>query len=236
MTLNATLLFRRCLRLEAFPIVIFLAMCRSGAFGAAVTTIAVDTGTAILENGSGFPLSAGNLLVNHDGFVVQLGYHSNATVGHEFDGGWIPLTGQGSANTAFAHSTIGDDPQNGARDGEFVDEWSFVVGSASAGQNLPSAGTPLAFRFYAGIHTFNSMFGEVSNSLWLWPEPQEPATAPLFLEFNAPGLKKASGAAIPGNLRIRTDTDPPLIPEPATFLVATAGILTLLAQRRPCVR
>ena len=93
-----------------------------------MTTVAADTGTAELEDGFGTPLTAGYPFVNHDGFVVQLGYRSNATVGHEFDGNWIPLTGQGSANTVFAQSTIGDDPNNGARDGE-----SWTSGALSSG-------------------------------------------------------------------------------------------------------
>ena len=126
------------------------AMCPVKTFGAAVTTIFVDTGTAVLESFAGVPLSGGSPSTAHDGFIVQLGYHSNATVGHEFDGDWMPLTGQGSANTAFSQSTIGDDRNNGARDGEFVDEWTFVVGDSTKGQNLPDWGKPLAFRFYAG--------------------------------------------------------------------------------------
>lgn len=212
---------------------ILQAMCPVKTFGAAVTTIFVDTGTAVLESFAGVPLSGGSPSIDHDGFIVQLGYHSNATVGHEFDGDWIPLTGQGSANTAFAQSTVGDSRINGTSDGEFFDEWSFVVGDSTKGQNLPVAGKPLAFRFFAGTNTFTPLFGEVSNSLWLWPEPKEPPVETRFLYFDDPGLKLASGKPIPANLHIKTDTAPPFLPEPATFVLVISGVMSLASRRRP---
>lgn len=130
--------------------IIGLCIVSASAYGATYTAVSVATGGKRMSDINGNYLTGGLPTVDHDGAVVQLGYHSAATVGHEFDGVWIPLTDEGSANSDYAHSTVGDrvgffPPVN---NGEIPDRWEFHLGSATAGQNLPAAGTPLAFKFY----------------------------------------------------------------------------------------
>ena len=52
----------------------------------------------LLLDGSGTALSAGSSR-NGDGCVIQLGYYSNATALNPFNGDFVALTGEGSANT-----------------------------------------------------------------------------------------------------------------------------------------
>ena len=72
-----------------------LLVATPSAYCAAVTSVGFFTSTSVLGDHSGTRLSGGNPTVDHDGTVVQLGYHSAATVGNEFAGTWIPLTGEG---------------------------------------------------------------------------------------------------------------------------------------------
>ena len=106
----------------------------------------IDSGARSVQDINGIPLTAGLPAVDPEGTVVQLGYYSAAALGHPFDGISIPLIGEGSANTAFAGTTIGDNAAGGPGNGEiYLDPFSFFVGSPSTGMNLRPAGRRFQF-------------------------------------------------------------------------------------------
>lgn len=156
------------------------------------------------------------------------------TAGNLFSGSWIPLTGEGSANSIFANSTVGD-AQSG--DGAFFDSWVFVLGDAARGRNLPTAGTPLAFRFYDGKSLATSnLLEELSSPLWLWADPASGIAAPrIEISASNPGVRRISGFPMDetgGPIQTIAFFDHNSIPEPATFLILFAGMFTLAMGRQ----
>ena len=214
-----------------------LLVATSTARCAAITIVTFWTSSFKLVDGYYVPLTGGNPNVDHDGTVVQLGYHSNATVGQEFSGSWIPLTGEDGANSAYAGSTIGDTASTeGTGDGVFDDGWVFVLGNATRGMNLPPAGTPLAFRFYDGSSIASSFwFEEVSSPVWLWIDPTSGPFSPrIDMTISDAGVKRISGLPV-SRFSPQISTAVPkgiFTPEPSTILMAAAGVLTLTARRR----
>ena len=175
--------------------------------------------------------------MDHDGTVIQLGYHSNAVPGNEFSGARISLTGEGSANTEFNNTTIGDGGL-GFGDGDFGGGFIFVIGSPTSGHNLPRAGTPLALRFFDGKTVAGSrFFEELSSPNWLWKEPStDPFDTPIVDIFppGDPNVRRRSGAPIPIDGRIPTGistSNLPDVPEPSASLVCATGALVLAARR-----
>ena len=75
------------------------------------TTVSADTGfggpsnpaqlfdNPSLHGGSDVPLTGGSTL-DGDGAVIQIGYFDGATTANNFLGNFVPLTGEGSLNTA----------------------------------------------------------------------------------------------------------------------------------------
>ena len=160
--------------------------------------------------------------------------------------GWTPLTGEGSANTAIANSTIGDLAADQTGDGMFTGGWLFTVGSPTTGRNLPSPGTPLQLRFYnATTLQASTHFLEVSNPLWLWVTPgQEGGIIPeVIVDMLDSGTKMRAGIGggtidlTPQNLRIRTNIRSPVeAPEPTSITLLAAGILSFAGTRRRAAR
>ena len=206
----------------------------SGAHAAAVAGVQFDTGSYEIDNFDGTILSGGSSTVDHDGTVVQIGYYINPL---NPSLGWVPLVGEGSANSAFANSTIGDRAAlSGGDDGIFEDGWLFTVGSVTTGQSLPPAGKPLRVRFYnATSLALSTAYQEVFNSLWLWQAPADvmpPDSIPLVnMSLADPGAKLLTGDNLPVNGHIRTDQGR-VVPEPTTFLMSVAGVLALVGGRR----
>ena len=191
------------------------------------------TGDYEITDFLGNPLSAGLPTVDHDGTVVQLGYIRPLQPGLLE---WVSLTGEGSANTVFANSTIGDRTSLVTMDGRFSDFWHFTIGSPTMGQNLPTPGMQLSVRFFDGT-TIDEAFAyaEVTNPLWLWGVPQEAPNQPIVvMSLNDPGTTMLRGRSLPFDYKVRTDTSWGNVPEPTSFLLAATGALMLAGRRRHC--
>ena len=177
-----------------------------------------------------------------NGCVLQLGYYSQATVANNFLGTWIPLTGEGSANTGgnisgsspgetYNKTSIGDVNVNGAGNGTFaLSGLTFISGSAT-GNNLPTSTTiPLAIRIFNNTTLATSTFyNVVSNDLWLWKDiNSEPPPTPINISLNDAGLEWLSIASgQPSNTAFHTTIA--AVPEPgagALLLIGLAGLGT----------
>ena len=146
------------------------------------TTISFDSGSQTMFNQASTPLTGGTT-ADGDGAVLQLGYFTVNTA--SFQGTWVPLSGEGSLNTAviigsapaetYNQTSIGDLTANGAGDGTFAMSLNFILGSGTSDNSLPPAGTQLALRFYNGTTIGSStFFNTVTDSLWKWVAPNTP--------------------------------------------------------------
>lgn len=208
-------------------------------YSAAITTVVFDSGdkqlTALTGNA---PLTAGSAAVEGDGAVIQLGYFSGATSQNLFLGTWIPLTGEGSANTAFNRTSVGDSLASGAGDGQFGFSLSFNDALSNTSQNLPAPGTPLAIRFYDGrTLALSTRFETISSSAanWQWKAPGTPATLIGFSlgETGSSGLRLQSTNAAPSpDGVVRTATPVAAVPEPSSLMLLSIGALVSLRRRR----
>ena len=198
--------------------------------GAAVTQVYFDTGPFVLAYPDGSLLSGGSPAFDHDGRVMQLGYHPQGTVNFS---DWIPLTGEGSANAAFSQSTIGDSFLNGAGNGTFFDGWLFTAGNPGTGQSFPMEGTPLAVRFFSGMSIAQSgAYQELSNPMWLWKAPQETSNYPIVsMSLEDAGTKMLFNRDLPTDGKIRTDAGI-LVPEPVSMALLATGVFGLVGTRR----
>lgn len=152
----------------------------------------IDSGSYTLKNSDNLtPLSGGLPAVVGDGDVVQIGYYTAATSGNLFAGTWVPLTGNGGANSDFATTSIGDNPDAGAGDGSFAfaaggttagDTYlNFVQGSSTSGV-MPGNGQIMSVRFYNGTAVATSTaYGVASDADWAW---MSPSSAPLNMNFS----------------------------------------------------
>lgn len=203
-------------------------------FGAAITTVSFDTGSRDLRDFNGTTLlSGGQANVDHDGAVLQLGYFSGATQANPFgNGDFIALSGQGSANTAFSNTTVGDSFDAGGGDGTFALALSFDDSKTTTFQNLPPINTPLSIRIYNRPTIASSTFLETvssTDSNWLWRAPGTPPST-VALSFDDPGLRlRSTNAAPSANGRISTVTP---VPEPSSLLLLSIGALVSMKRRR----
>lgn len=154
----------------------------------ASTGLFLDSGSFTLMNNELTPLSGGVEAVVGDGDVIQFGYYTNATSSNLFSGTWVPLTGNGGANSAFNTTSIGDNPDTvgaGNTNGTFAfssngstpsDTYiNFIQGSSTSGVSLPSSGQIMAVRFYNGTSVANSTYyGAASDASWEWVAPLYP--------------------------------------------------------------
>lgn len=203
--------------------------------GATLVSLFIDSGNRVLRNQSGTALTGGSTSVNFDGAVLQVGYFSSATVGNNFAGNFIPLTGQGSLFNV--QTTIGDSVLNGGDNGSIFSDRLDIVTGLNGGANdglLPAANTPLSIRFYNATTIGASTFFEtVSNNLWLWKAPAAAPNNPTVnLFFDSAGLVARSGAVVaaPGT-NINTNT-PTAAPEPTSAALLMVGLVSLASRRR----
>lgn len=212
----------------------------------AIITISFDSGGSVtIKDNLGVDLPGGST-VDGNGAVIQLGYYSSGSAANNFLGTWVPLTGDGSANTgnisldntgtiALNQTSVGDNNDSGAGDGTFAMTVNFDTNVSSKSQNLPSLTTiPLVIRFYNAT-TFGgaSLYNAVSRDTgWLWQTPADAPNQPvLFLSLADPGLEWESTAQ-GQSVANETKTTLVLIPEPSSLAVVLAGMVGLAAVRR----
>src|ERR1043166_480175 len=76
------------------------------------TTVNMDSGGHTLSDQNSVLLTSGTS-ADGNGAVLRLGYYDNATLANPFAGIFIPLTGEGSLNTApIPNSTPSPEPMN----------------------------------------------------------------------------------------------------------------------------
>jgi hypothetical protein len=211
--------------------------CLTGTIYGQATSVNWDSGGLFVynENTGGTIKLSGGSATDGNGFVLQLGYFSGATVANNFGNGtFIPLTGEGALNTApvpfsnnattYNQTTIGDVTLNGGADGEFwLSNFSFVLGSPTSGNNLPPAGTPLSISFFNGTTIAGSTFyNAVSNDAWAWAAPAIP-TAVVNVSLADSGLEWYS-IFLGGNSNTAFHTTI-LVPEPSTLALLAVGAL-----------
>ena len=186
----------------AIRILVALVLCVvltavSKASGAGQVTVSFDTGTkkVFSDQARSAALSAGSE-ADGDGCVVELGYYRAANAGNKFAGEWVALTGETSRNSDYQRTSIGDTSANGASAGTVAFSSSFVVGSSTAGNDLPAPGTPLAVRFYnARTVAAATGFNVASSQTWTWRAPQPaPANPVVNLSLDDAGVEWLGGA------------------------------------------
>jgi hypothetical protein len=227
---------------KSLIVTVGLALLAAQSIRAASTTVTFDSGDFMLfdnpalHSGNDVALSGGNASIDGDGDVLQLGYYTGATsAGNNFTGTWVPLSGQGSLNTAivpgsnpgetYAQTSIGDRHNFFAGDGTFALSLTFSVGDPTSGNSLPAAGTILSIRLYNGTTLANSTFyNTVSDNSWAWVAPTD-AGATLNLSLNDPQLLWESIVAKgqPSGTAFHT-TIP--IPEPSSIVLLYSGLIT----------
>lgn len=166
---------------------------------------------------NGTLLTSGNVDAN-DGAVLQLGYYTLATTLNPFDGSWVPITGEGSGNPFY--STVGD---KAMPDGRFDIGLSFFTATA----NLPTAGTPLAIRFYDSISIATSTyFNAVANTTgtWNWITPVDPRPT-ITISLSDPGVVLQGGPTSAFRTTIA-------VPEPSCIVLVILSLGGLTARRR----
>jgi len=215
-----------------------LPVLQAATYGAAITSVNLDaTGDVKIANSNGTTLlTGGTYALDNDGAVLQLGYFSSATVANNFNGTWVALTGEGSLNTAFNNTTFGDTngsfPFNDTGDGQFSLTVNFELGSGTSGNSLPTAGTPLAIRFYNSTSVAGATFFEtISNDLWLWQAPLNPPFSPsidLYISDSGGELQSGGPAPVSGNIA----TTIPVVPEPTSIALMMLGLVSLTTRRR----
>ena len=224
-----------------------IATCLTLAVGAVhgqTTTVNFDSGDfQILDQNTAAtnPLTAGPA-GDGNGAILQLGYFTGAN----FTGTFVPLSGQGSANTAivpgssppemYNQTSIGDRGAFFAGPGTFSLQLSFTSTDPTSNNNLPASGTPLAIRFYNGTTLASSTFFNTVSSTsttWQWQSPNTPP-ALVEISLNDPGLlwESVVRAGQASNTAFHT-TIP--IPEPSTIALigfALVGAPIVYLRRR----
>jgi len=223
---------------------------------AAVITVSMDSGnngSASLFDQNNVALSPGTT-ADGDGFIFQLGYYDQATASNNFNGNWVALTGQGSANIggdisgsspaeALNQTSIGDlnvnfgatnVPLNTNGSGAFALSVTFDSTTFNTFNNLPqSTSIPLAIRFYNAYSLASATFyNTVSCNLWLWKTPSSPAPTPISISLDDPGLVWESTAKFSQASGSVFHTTITLVPEPSALGLAGVGCLAFTMIRR----
>jgi hypothetical protein len=211
-----------------------------------VTTVNFDSGnngnpSVFDQNTSASNALFGGTTADGNGDVLQLGYYSSATVANPFAGTFVPLSGEGSLNTAiipsspsneqYFQTSIGDLNSFGvAQNGTFAIGLDFVAGSLTSGNSLPTAGTPLSIRFFNGTTIGGSSFfnavANPTNLQWLWQSPAAPPLNPVLnMSLDNSGLQWQSIAlGQAANTAFHTTITTSAVPEPSTIALIGLGL------------
>ena len=203
----------------------------------------------LLRDAAGVPLSQGTATVNTDGFLVQLGYYSMATVGNNFAGVWIPITGAiGTANP----TTVGDSPDlSGFGNGVISFNTGFTLNTtnvqvyapADAGDYItqssiqitgttPPANQIMAIRFYDTTTGTTGFYNAVSADDWTWQVPTTVGGGAIVnydMEAAFLGIGLALEFEVGGPGAFRTVIP---VPEPSTYALFFLGLATAAYARR----
>jgi hypothetical protein len=153
----------------------------------AIVSVTIDSSNYLLQNASGVNLTAGTS-ADFDGAIVQLGYFSTATLGNNFSGTWVPLTGLGGSSGVL--TSIGDATNSGA--GNLFTNTLNI--DTTIALNTPAVGTPLAIRIYNNTAFTGpnaaTQYATISNTTagpgagsWVWPTPGSGASIPTVSMF-----------------------------------------------------
>lgn len=185
-----------------------------------------------MDSGSSFTYifkNTNNSTLLATGDVVQFGYYTGATLTNLFAGTWIPLTGDGGANSGFTFTVIGQDASQGWTNGTFGYSLGFTQGSGTTGVSLPSAGQIMGIRFYNGTTVASSTYyGAFSstNSAWLWVAPS--SSSAMAISADDPGVTWLNNKVAYTGTAIA-------VPEPGAvmlFVVGMGSCLLLVRYRR----
>lgn len=231
-------------RIRPLAASLFLGLISVATTRAASITVNFASDGFLVMNELSANLSGGLPTIDGDGFVLQLGYYSGATAGNNFLGTWVPLTGEGSANTGgaivnsspsltFNQTTIGDRKNEGGTDGEFYLSVKFDTANANTSSSLPGSTTiPLAIRFYnASTIAGATHYNVVSRDTWLWVTPNDPEPFPIDMSLSQTGLEwesTAQGQSVANEFK----TTLVIVPEPSSLALALVGVVGLAVARR----
>lgn len=218
-----------------------LLVCLSLSAGAAysgIITINFDSGGSTINDQLGSPLSGGTPTVDGDGFVLQLGYYSQATTASNFLGEWVALSGFGSLNTGsipgttigFNQTTVGDNQDQGAgAAGTFALTLTFDESDSTRNKSFPAVGVPLSVRFYnastlvENVTLFNAFSIDTGFN---WAAPADSPGQPILnISLDQP-VEWQSGGGNAGKTALV------FVPEPSSVLVFVAGVVGLCVHRR----
>lgn len=186
------------------------------------TSVAFDSGAFTLYADSAKTIVlTGGTTADGNGAVLRLGYYTASSAANLFAGTFVPLTGQGSTNTAYNTTSIGDANARGAGNGTFALNLSFTPGSATTGNNLPAAGTILAIQFYNNTTLATStMYNVASNTAWVWQTPAIPGPT-VTITFD-----DANTQLLGGNSTAFYTSQP--VPEPSALALGGLSLLGLI--------
>ena len=186
------------------------------------TAVAFDSGSFTLYSNSARTIVlSGGTTTDGDGFVLRLGYYTASSAANLFAGTFVPLSGAGSANTAYNKTSIGDANARGAANGTFALNLSFTPGNATTGNNLPATGTILAIQFYNNTTLASSTaYNVASNAAWTWQTPAIPGPT-VAISFDDTNTQLLGGSTT------AFYTSQP-IPEPSSLAFGGVGLIGLL--------
>jgi len=219
---------------------LLLALVSTGHGQTAQTQVFLESSAATLRNEADAVLSGGTI-ADGDGTVLQLGYFSAATAGNNFLGTWVPLSGEGSLNTAtvtgssisYNQTSIGDLNAEGGANGMFFFELLFT-NSGTNGQSLPTVAqddvVPLAIRFYNAVTLgASTYYNTVSSDSWIWTAPS--ASPGNSVTVSLSDTLEWESIAVYGQPLSSDFQTTILIPEPGSAVLALSGLLMVFGRR-----
>jgi hypothetical protein len=167
------------------------------------------------------------------GFVIQLGYYTNATSSSLLGNGtWNAVMGPGTSNTLFPTAGMGDNiaAATGTNDEFFL---SGTVADATPGTEvgIPSGGQVMSMRYYnATALASATYYGVATNSAWDWVAPTDPTNPNDSMTFNlndAGTEVLMSGSFQSESGSPQTNIHVAAVPEPAALSIMMSGAISI---------